>query len=80
MKRSSSLVIGVVAATITFGSLYAIAGPQYFGRRAFYNHGYGCVMYNRDGAGWNNQWQQQYRNSEGPQPLKPDSTQIFKSK
>ncbi len=77
MKRSSSLLIGVVAATITFGSLYAIAGPRYFGRRAFYNHGYGCGMYNRNGAVWNNQRQQQYRNQSRPEPLKPDSTTNF---
>ena len=77
MKRSSSLLIGIVAAAITFGSLYAFAGPQYFGRRGFYHYGYGCDMYNRDRAGWNNQRQQQYRNQSRPEPLKPDSTTNF---
>jgi hypothetical protein len=75
MKRSSSLLIGIVAAAITFGSLYAIAGPRYFERRGFHN--YGCDMYNRDRAGWNNQRQQQYRNQSRPEPLKPDSTTNF---
>ncbi len=73
MKRSSSFIIGIVAAAVTFGSLFAIAGPQYFARNGFYNGRYRCDMYNRDRADWNNQRQQQYRNSGQPQPLKADS-------
>lgn len=74
MKRSSHLIIGIVAAAVTFGSLFAIAGPRYFARNGFYNGRYRCDMYNRDRADWNNQRQQQYRNSTQPQPLKTDST------
>ncbi len=74
MKRSSNLIIGIAAAAVTFGSLFAIAGPPNFGRHGFYNGGYRCDMYNRDRADWNNPRQQQYRNSNQPEPLKPDST------
>jgi hypothetical protein len=77
MKRNSSLLIGIVAAAVTFGSLYAFAGPQYFATRAYHNYGYRCDMYNRDRAGWHNWRQEQYRNSEGPQPLKSDTRSNF---
>jgi len=77
MKRSSSLLIGIVAAAVTFGSLYAIAGPQNFGIHGFYNYGYRCDMYNRDRAEWNNSKQRQYRNQNQPEPLKADTTTNF---
>ncbi len=77
MKRRSSVIIGIVAAAVTFGSLFAIAGPRYFGRRGLYSYGYRCDMYNRDRADWNNQRQRQYRNQNKPEPLKADSTTNF---
>ncbi len=73
MKRSSNLIIGIAAAAVTFGSLFAIAGPLNFARNSYYKRDR-CDMYNRDRADWNNWRQQQYRNSNPPQPLKSDST------
>ena len=74
MKRNSSLLIGIVAAAVTFGGLYAFAGPPYFARNGFHSYGYRCDMYNRDRANWND-WRQQ-RNAN-QQPLKPDSIPDF---
>lgn len=76
MKRSLNLIIGIAAAAITFGSLFAIAGPRNFGGYG-YNNWYRCDMYNRDRADRNNWRQQQNRNSNQPQPLKADSTTNF---
>ena len=36
MKRSSSLLIGLLAAAVTFGSLMAFVGPKNFGNRGYY--------------------------------------------
>jgi hypothetical protein len=77
MRRRSNLLIGIVAAAVTFGTLFAIAGPRNFARQGYYNYGYRCDMYNRDRADWNNWRQRQYDNSHRPQPLKEDSTTNF---
>lgn len=34
MKRSSSVLIGLLSAAITIGSLFAIVGPKYLGKHA----------------------------------------------
>ena len=35
MRRSSSILIGLVAAAATFGSLTAFVGPRHFGYRGY---------------------------------------------
>ena len=43
MKNSSRLLIGFIAAAITFGSLFALAGPERFAR----HHCYGPHRYEK---------------------------------
>ena len=33
MKRKQHILVGLLAAVVTFGSLYAFAGEQYFAKR-----------------------------------------------
>ncbi len=69
MKKSSNLIIGIAAAAVTFGSLFAIAGSRNFGGYG-YNNWYRCDRYNRE---YRNNFRQD-QNQAQPQPLKPDSS------
>ncbi len=62
MKRSSNIITGITAAAVTFGSLFAIAGSQNFGRHRFYNNWNHCDIYNPDKAKSNNYPGHQNRN------------------
>ncbi|MCH5689001.1 hypothetical protein LWM68_34960 [Niabella sp. W65] len=51
MKRRQHILIGLIAAIVTFGSLYAVAGEQYFAKRhngRFCNERYSRQMHAED--------------------------------
>jgi hypothetical protein len=57
MKRSSSILTGLLAAAVTFGCLVAFAGPPHFTQRGYYygrgnydDHKYGCDERTRTNA------------------------------
>lgn len=50
MKRKQNIIIGLVAAAITFGSLYAFAGDKYFSRHRFEKRN--CHWRNADHNDW----------------------------
>jgi hypothetical protein len=46
MRTSTKLIIGLVAAAVTYGSLWAIAGPRHFHRNSYQGRGGYCQWQN----------------------------------
>lgn len=71
MRRSSSFLIGLAAAVITAGTLYAVAGPRSAGM-------YGYRGWHRGACRWDSADAAQRRTENGawavPQATPPDST------
>lgn len=61
MKRQQKILVGLLAAAITFGSLYALAGEKYFAK---YPRRFSCHdnwRHDTDAGHW-------YRDGERPTP------------
>lgn len=47
MRTRTKFIVGLVAAAVTYGSLWAIAGPRPYGRYGYQGRGATCSGYQR---------------------------------
>lgn len=68
MERRKDLLIGLLAAAVTFGSLYAFAGDKVFSRNRHFQKN--CHRKNSNHNDW-------YKDGERPSVNSSDSTHIY---